>query len=201
MKNISTLLGGLALLGVAILFYLHFSGSPAKPAAAALNGSSAASGNLKIAYFDIDSLQTNYKDFKDAEDQLKTQDSDNKIRLNSLGTSYQKRLKELQDKAPTMSQAEGEAAQRELATLQQRYNQTEVELDQNMKKTQMDMMTRLHNDVEAFLKEYNKEKGFYYNFAYQPGVFIYYKDSALDITGDMIKGLNEQYEKKKKEKK
>ncbi|MBL0135149.1 MAG: OmpH family outer membrane protein [Chitinophagaceae bacterium] len=154
--------------------------------------------NFRIAYFDIDTLQEHYNSFQDAEEKIKAKENASKNQLNSLNASYQKRLRELQEKAPTMTQADGEAAQRELAQLEKQFQQKELELDQELKKMQMDLMTDLHKQVEDYLKTYNQGKGYAYIFSYSPGVLMYYKDSLYDITGDMIKGLNTLYKKENK---
>jgi outer membrane protein len=60
-------------------------------------------------------------------------------------------------------------------------------------------MTRnlnIKKKIEDFLKEYNKAKYYSYILVYDPG-FIYYKDETYNITADVIKGLNEEYRKKK----
>jgi outer membrane protein len=57
-------------------------------------------------------------------------------------------------------------------------------------------MQDVKTKIENFLKEYNKTKGYSYILAYEPGI-IYYRDSTLNITDDLVKGLNEQYSKKK----
>jgi outer membrane protein len=49
--------------------------------------------------------------------------------------------------------------------------------------------------VEEYLKEYNQNKGYAYILAYEPG-FIFYRDSALNITNDIIVGLNDKFKKK-----
>jgi outer membrane protein len=197
MKQISTILSVLSFVGVLILSVLFFKGK-SDSGAGIKTADSAGATDFKIAYFDIDTLQAYYKDFQDAENVLRSEEGSSRNELNSLGTYYQKRLRELQDKAPSMSQAEGEAAQRELAKLQQGYQQKELELDQRLKKSQVDQMTRLHADVEAYLKKFNESKGYAYIFSYQQGALMYFKDTAYDITQEMIKGLNEQYSSKKK---
>jgi len=50
--------------------------------------------------------------------------------------------------------------------------------------------------IEDYLKEYNKDKGYAFIFSSSPDL-MYYKDSAYDITPDVIKGLNILYKKKK----
>ena len=56
-----------------------------------------------------------------------------------------------------------------------------------------DILTR----IQDFLKVYNSDGRYDYVFSYEPG-FMFYKDSALNITGDVIKGLNDLYAKNKK---
>ena len=87
---------------------------------------------------------------------------------------------------------------REVGLLQQQYQKRKLELDQEMQKLQQDRMAELRKQVEEFLKEYNKSKKYSYILSYEPGFIIYYKDSAYDITGDLISGLNTQYKAKKK---
>ncbi len=200
MKQISTPLSIVSIVAVGILYFLHFSHTEKLQNQINRTVSGGDSVHFRIAYFDIDTLQSNYDKFKDAEGQLKTKENSIKSQLSELQFRYQKRLKELQDKAQAqnMTQSEADAAQRELARMQQEFQQKEVELDQEMKKLQMDLMTDLHDNVEAFLKTYNTNKGYAYIFSYQPGVMIYYKDTMYDITTDIIKGLNDEYKKGKK---
>jgi outer membrane protein len=198
MKNISTYLSILALLLVGVLFYLHYSGTGTKMDTS-VKTTVQDNGNFKIAYFDIDSLQEKYEYFRDVTGQIKAKEASITAQLNSLQDSYQKRIKEMQDKGPTMTQAEGEAAQREYAQMQQKYQQRQMTMEQELKKHQVEVMTDVRSRIEGYLKEYNKQKGYAYILSYEPGFMLYYKDSLYDITNDVIHGLNEEYKRKKKE--
>jgi outer membrane protein len=55
-----------------------------------------------------------------------------------------------------------------------------------------DILSRIQN----FLKDYNKDGKYDYIFSYEPG-FMFYKDSSLNITNDVIAGLNALYVKNK----
>lgn len=197
MRNISTYLSILALLGVGGLYYLHFSGQK-KSGAHKVSSVSKGNNNFRIAYFDIDSLQEKYTYFKDASGELKTKESKLEEQISSLQNSYQKRLKELQEKSTTMTQSEGEAAEREVAQMNQKFQQKQMAMEQDLKKHQMDVMTDVRNRIENYLKEYNKERGYAFILSYQPGFMLYYRDSVYDITNDVIEGLNEEYKKEKK---
>ena len=197
MKNISTYLSLLALILVGVLFYLHFNhpGFPHDHPPKAIGNEGA---HFKIAYFDIDSLQNNYQYFKDVSGQIKKKEGDITSQLTALQDSYQKRIKELQAKSTTMTQAEGEAAQREYTQMQQKYQQRQMAMEQDLKKNQIDMMSDVRSKIENYLKEYNKQHGFAFILSYEPGFMLYYKDTTYDITHDVISGLNEDYKQVKK---
>ena len=199
MRNISTFLSILALVAVGVLYYLHFKGEK-KSTPQTASKANTGSNNFRIAYFDIDSLQEKYNYFKDVSGEMKSKEANLTSQMDALQNSYQKRMKELQDKAPTMNQSEGEAAQREVAQMQQKYQQRQMSMEQDLKKHQIDLMTDVRNKIETYLKEYNREKGYAFILSYEPGFMLYYRDSVYDITDDVIKGLNEQYKKVKSEK-
>src|SRR5688572_12116219 len=199
MRNISTFLSILALVAVGFLYYLHFKGEK-KSVKQSSGKVSTGNNNFRIAYFDIDSLQEKYEYFKDVSGQMKNKEATMSSQMDALQNSYQKRLKELQDKGPTMTQAEGEAAQREVAQMQQKFQQRQMSMEQDLKKHQVDLMTDVRNKIENYLKEYNTEKGYAFILSYEPGFMLYYRDSVYDINNDVIRGLNEQYKKEKSEK-
>jgi outer membrane protein len=200
MRHISTYLSILALVAVGFLYYLHFK-QEKKSVVHTSKSVSTGSNDFRIAYFDIDSLQEKYQYFKDVSGQMKQKEANLSSQMDALQNTYQKRLKELQEKGPTMTQSEGEAAQREVAQMQQKFQQRQMSMEQDLKKHQVDLMTDVRNKIENYLKEYNREKGYAFILSYEPGFMLYYKDSVYDITDDVIAGLNEQYNAEKKEKK
>ncbi|HSB91781.1 MAG TPA: OmpH family outer membrane protein [Flavitalea sp.] len=197
MKNISTFLSIIALVLVGILYYLHFS---SKDNSHKVPGerSNRDSSNFRIAYFDIDSLQEHYQYFKDVSNDMKSKENAMASELSGMQATYQKKIREWQQKGPNMSQTEGEAAQREYAQMQQRYEQRQTALDQDLQKQKMEMMTDVRKKIETYLSDYNKTKGYAFILSYEPGFMLYYKDSTFDITNDVIKGLNDQYKQQKK---
>ena len=197
MRHISTYLSILALAAVGVLYYLHFK-QEKKSVVHTSKNVSTGSNDFRIAYFDIDSLQEKYQYFKDVSGQMKQKEANLTSQMDALQNTYQKRLKELQEKGPTMTQSEGEAAQREVAQMQQKFQQRQMSMEQDLKKHQVDLMTDVRNKIENYLKEYNREKGYAFILSYEPGFMLYYKDSVYDITDDVITGLNEQYKKEKK---
>ncbi len=79
-----------------------------------------------------------------------------------------------------------------LQSLQERKQVLDNELYGYNTKMKEDILNRIQN----FLKDYNKDQRYDYIFSYEPG-FMFYKDSSLNITPDVIQGLNALYEKNK----
>ena len=197
MKNVSTILSVVALVLISILFYLHFSSKAASGSSKeAKHASGKEATNFRIAYFDIDSLQEHYSYFQDVSVELKTKENAITAELSRMQSGYQAKIKEWQQRGPNMSQTEGEAAQRQYAQMQQSYEQRQLALEQELQKLRVEKMNDVRNRIEDFLKEYNKKKEYAFILSYEPGFMLYYKDSAYDITNEVVKGLNVDYKKK-----
>ena len=195
MKNIPTILSALALVLVAILFFLLFSRTSTPHTSAQVPARQPASA-FKIAYFDIDSLEANYRYFKDVLSQVKDRENAMNAELGSMEKTYQKKITEWQQKSSTMSQAESEQVQREYATMQQNYQSRKQTLQAELFKQNEDLKSNIKRKIENYLKDYNKDRNYSFIFAYEPNSFMYYQDTAYNITQDLIIGLNSTYKKK-----
>lgn len=107
------------------------------------------------------------------------------------------KMSEYQNQATTMTQAQGEMAQQDLMQRQQKLQSRKQELDQEYQGLYMRLNTDMKRKIEAFLNDYNKDNTYSYIFAYESGLF-FYKDSAFNITRDVVSGLNAMYKKQNK---
>ncbi len=191
MKNVSVALNVILLIAVGILYFLFFNekGSSATTPKGAKDAVTT-SLSTKLAYFDMDSIENRYTYIKEVREQLKAKEQAISGEMNGLKKGYTDRIQQLQAKAQTMSQQEGEAAQAEINQMQQKLQQREAELTQNLQGEQFKMMQDINKNIEEFLKTFNKQKQYAFIFSHQPGDFIYYKDSMCNITSDIVNGLN-----------
>ena len=197
MNKISTILSVLALLLVGVLYYLHFNHrEELKKSTASV--SKEPNSKFNIAYFHVDSLQTNYKEFKDAFEKIRQKENSMNAELANMNNRYQKKIKEWQTKGENMTQAEAAQAQQEYNMMQETFQSRKAELEQQLQKQQIDLMGELRKKIEDFLKDFNKNETYSYIISYDPGI-IYYGDSAYDITNDVVKGLNKLYDEKEKD--
>jgi outer membrane protein len=194
MKNVAVGMNIILALAVAVLFYLQFS---PKKLANAVEGNSKAvnAGNFKIAYFESDSIQNNFEYFKEIRASLQVKDQANSRQLNELKTIFTNKYQELQKSAQSLSQAELANRQQELVQMEKTYQGKEQMMAQEMQEESFKKLQDVNKKNEAYLKEYNKDKGYAYIFSSAPE-FMYLKDSTYNITDDLTKGLNKLYPKK-----
>lgn len=194
MKNVSTLMNVVLAVAVAILFYLHFSSSKKTNSVTSTNAT-VASGNFKIGYFEMDSIENHYEYFKEVRNTLRGKEQDNGRQLAEMKNTFVAKYQELQKTAQGMTQAELAGKQQELSQMEKTFQNKEQMMNQELQNESFKRLQEVKKKIEDFLKEYNKDKGFSYIMTNSPDL-IYLKDTVYNITGDLIVGLNSQYKKK-----
>lgn len=161
----------------------------------------ASSSELKIAYVEVDSIMTQYKYCVENSAVLekKAQNIENTIsaKAQAFQTAYNKFQDDIQNNRIT-SQAEGEARQ---AALQKQ--QADIQALQQRLSTEFQAETEKFNEalrdsIKNYLEQYNKDKKYSLILTKQ-GDNILYADRALDITDEVVAGLNKAYKGAPKE--
>jgi outer membrane protein len=202
MKQISTILNVVLLAAVGYLYYYNFSGKKSTAATAdkktggEKNAASTGIPHGNIAYIEIDSLHENYLYYKSLKDELERRQKTGTQALEEKQKRFQARAGQLQQRAQSMTPQEQEAAGKEMDNMQQELARGKQDLDNQLFELSNNMKTNVLKNVQNFLLEFNKDKKYDYILSYEPG-FMFYKDSTLNITSDVINGLNEMDKKKK----
>ena len=195
MKNFTLGLNIVLVVAVGILFYLHFSG--AKGANSPTTSTkSVPSGNFRIAYFEGDSVQTQFEYFKEIQNQLQAKGQENSKQLGEMKNIFNSKLQDFQKVAQSLSQAEQASKQQELMQMEKAFQGKEKMMSDEFQDEQFKKLQDVKKKIEDYLKVYNKDKGYAFIFSSSPDL-MYLKDSVYDITPDVIRGLNELYKKKK----
>jgi outer membrane protein len=153
---------------------------------------------FRIAYFEMDSIESNLFMLKDLRLEMNKREEAMDRELDELKKNFQQKFDyyRAQAQAGGMTQAQSEAANQEMKSTDEAIRNRKQELEGKYN----DFVNMNQNDIKTkikdFLKEYNANKNYSYIVANDLG-FLYYKDSAYNITADVIKGLNEMYKSKK----
>jgi outer membrane protein len=203
MKNALLLLNVVLAIAVAVLFYLHFSknGNPTAKSAGIALKDSASPKELKIAYVDLDSIQEHYSYFREKMDDFERKKGNADRDLNNAFQRIENERVAFVQKGNAITQVEAEAFQREYTRKMQNLENQKKTLENNIQQEGVKTMEELKKKINEFLTEYNKTKGYSYIFSFSSTInVLFYKDTAYDITNEVLAGLNEAYNKTKDKK-
>ena len=177
-----------------------------QPAAASAGEST---GNVKIAYVEVDSLMTQYEFCKEFTLILQKESTNARNTLNQKGQALQNAAANFQQKLQNngfTSREQAESQQAAIQRQQQSLQELQARLENELANETNKYNEGLRDSLQHFLAAYNKDKKYDLILTKQ-GDNILYAAKRFDITNDVINGLNKRYkstlktEAKKEEKK
>lgn len=201
MKNGLLIWNVVLTLATGFLLVKQFSGAkgPKSGSRQAATDSSGAAGPFRIAYFEMDSVAANFGLVKDLRKELQgkeeaiTSEMDNRSRAMQQKFDYYQKLAQ----AGNLNETQSEAASKEMKSMDEEMKNRRQQLDQEYNNFMVTRQNDIKTKIEDFLKDYNAKKNYSYIVSYEQGLF-YFKDTAYNITADVVKGLNEKYASAKK---
>jgi Skp family chaperone for outer membrane proteins len=148
----------------------------------------------RIAFFFMDSVQSKFELVKESADRVR---SEGKRMENALQAEMQKaqdRYNELMGKDHTYStQAELKSDQDEIAELGAKIQDMRSNSQDRLDQMQTRMLQEITSQIQGFLEEYNRTTGYDFIFSIQDGGQIWVGNKGLDITSDVVSGLNKRH--------
>jgi outer membrane protein len=190
-KNLSLILNVILIIAVGILYFLHFSSGHSSKSA---TGSITMGGtDIPVAYIIEDSIMNHYDLSRDLESRLNRKQTD-------LENSYQTRAQNLQEeienyrkRAGTLAPRDAQNIENQLTQKQQNLYQYQQSLNQEMVDEQNKVNDELYDHVTNYLEDYAKTNGYKIILNLKRGSGMLYGVNTLNITDEVIKGLNEKY--------
>ena len=193
--NISIGLNVVLPIAVAVLYVLHFKGGSASgPEAEAVRSTPV---DLSIAYVNSDSLLKNYDFFKDLEKKfMATRDKLN-AEYENRAKGLQQEISNFQSTAGNMTISQARAVEEDLRKKQQNLMMYQDQLSQQLMQEEAKMNTQLYDQVSEYLRDYGITKDLQIVLTYTKGSGVLYANDSLDITDQVLVGLNEAYKAQK----
>lgn len=189
------ILTGILTIAVIILFYLHFKSPAAVQTVpdAVVHTTPVASN---IVYVNSDSLLDNYIFFKNKKKEFESREEEIRLHLKGESDKLQKDAADYQDRAATMTENERAKKEEELMMRQQTLMKKKDEMLGSFDQKQDKFNEQLYAKLSSYLREYNKGKNYTFILGYQKGGGILFANDSLDITGQVLEGLNKEFETK-----
>ena len=198
MKKI--ILGIIATAGINAILTLSGCNNNSTPAANEAGESTAVAGS--IVYFNLDRVINEYDMANDLRSVAETKFNSINQEVNRRGTKLEKDSKAFQDKINKglMTQSVAEIQYKKLQDQQNSFNQYAAQKQQEIAEEQQVMMNQIADAIKTFIDNFNAEKGYAMILTTQGDILpapIVTADPALDITDEVLEGLNAEYVKSK----
>lgn len=206
-QKISIVLNAVLLIAVGVLFYMVFS---MKKQLTGIYGNDTLSvatlplpkAEGKTMYINIDSLEAKYDYFIKIKAQLeklgKSNEAEIKGMYNNFQNTYQKYQQQMESQS--MTQEQYQEAQMTLAEMEKSIREKEERISENYAKEAERLNNQFLKNIEAYLKKKSQEHNYSYVLAYAKGANLLYVNDSLDITKQVVTGLNTEYKATQAEK-
>jgi outer membrane protein len=191
MKNASLILNVVLLVAVVVLFVLHFSSG--KSSGGSLTGASSGPSNLKVAYVNQDTVLKYYDFVKVNSEKFDAKAKDADKQLTTRQEALQREVQQYRANVGTLTIGQAQAIEQSLQQKGQNLQMLEQQLTQQMGEEQQRIATELYQKITDYLKVYSKERGIEVILKLDRGSDLLYAGDSLDISKDVVKGLNEAW--------
>lgn len=196
---ITLIIGSLGLLIAIAALVFVFTGAPCCKTTKTDTNSS---GEIRIAWVNTDTILSQYDFVEDINDELAIYEKNLQDKYTSSVTAFQneynayiKKASEYQLTLAQQKQKEEELGQKQIAI-----QQLEAELSQMAMNEKTLRNMEIHDTLVNFIARFNKDNNYTYILERAYGGGILWADTSLEITNEILKGLNEEYKAIKKEK-
>ena len=203
MKNTSLILSIVALVAVVVFGALSLTKGE-KGADVQKDGEAveAAASKGDIVYIDLDRILMEYDMANDLRSVVETKVQNIEAEVTRRGKKLENDVKEFQDKMNKglMTRSVAEVQQQKLIKQEQDFNNYAAQKQQEIQEEQLVMMNQLGDAIKTFIDNYNVEKQYAMIITNNGGSPVVAANPALNITDDVLAGLNDEYIKSKNNK-
>lgn len=203
MKKTPLILSIIALVGVVALAIVAICGG--KNTAKVADGTEAAAQAGAVVYFNLDRVLEEYDMANDLRSEVESKIESINQEVNRRGSKLDKDIRAFQDKIDKglLTRSVAEVQSQKLSEQQAEFQNYANQKQQEIAEEQAVMMNRIADAIKTFVDEYNADKQFAMIIATQGDILpspVVTADESLDVTEDILAGLNEAYVKEKSKK-
>jgi len=201
MKKTPLILSIIALVGVVALTVLTIVGHCGAKKTSS-EGETATAQAGAVVYFNLDKVLEEYDYANDLRSVAQTKIESINQEVNRRGSKLEKDVNAFQDKINKglLTRSVAEAQSQKLTQQQQEFQNYAAQKQQEINEEQAVMMNNIADAIKTFIDEYNADKQYAMIIATQGDILpapVVAADPSLDITEDLLQGLNAAYVKEK----
>ncbi|MGN6639073.1 MAG: OmpH family outer membrane protein [Mucilaginibacter sp.] len=152
-----------------------------------------------VVYVNQDTLLNNYEYFKAIKTKLQDLSNKAQAEISAKGTAFQKEVAAYQRSASSLTPMQKAATEKKLAKKQQDLQTLSQGTAKQLQDMEAEENAKLYDRIATYLKTYTKAKGYKIVLTYsKSNPAMLYGDESLDVTKEVLAGLNEDYKKESK---
>ena len=202
MKNTSLILSVISLVAVVAFGVISLTGKNTADVATSEVEATEGAAKGDIVYIDLDRILMEYDMANDLRSVVETKVQNIQAEITRRGKKLENEVKTFQEKLDKglMTRSVAEAQGQKLQEQEIEFNNYAAQKEQEIQEEQLVMMNQLGDAIQTYLTNYNAEKQYAMILTNSGGAPVIAADAALDITDDVLAGLNEEYIKSKNNK-
>jgi outer membrane protein len=196
MKYLNTILIALLAAAVIVLYVLHFGQGKDEQSNVSTGLVTEFSGDLPIAYVNIDSILPKMKMFTDLQAEMQSEQQKMEASFANRYKTFEQSVSRYQNDVSKGLLTRSEMQEKEQQLNNERINLEGLQNDYMAKLQEKNIVSnrKITDYIMEYLKEYNEDKNFKYIFSYSFGSNLLYANEELEITDEVVNGLNMKYE-------
>jgi outer membrane protein len=201
MKNISVLINIILGIAVAVLYVLYFTAPDISEEIMEYEARGESYNPSKeIVFVNFDTLLSKYDMFFDLQKQFLERQQKMESELNVSSRAYERQVVDFQDKVQKglVTRSTAQEMETQLMQVQQDLMQRREQYSRELMEEEQVMNRQLQHSIYDFLEEFNDTRNFQYILSHSFGGPFLYTDKGLNITKEVVDGLNRKYRESKR---
>jgi outer membrane protein len=153
--------------------------------------------DLKVAYVLTDSVISKFDFYKEKSEEITDKGRQFENELGSRARGFEQEVANFEQTAGSMTPNQARAKQEELMRKERNLMTYRDNLMQELSADESKLYTEVYDMVQEYMSVYAEEKDLELILSYTRGGAIWYSKKAMDITDDVIAGLNKKYNENK----
>jgi outer membrane protein len=146
-----------------------------------------------IVYVDSNQLINNYKGMQDARKVYQQKATSWKANVDTLAQEVQQQIMQYEKESGKMTAKERQLSQELIRTKQKQLMDYQQAMNTQAQQEDSKMTTEVISQINAYIKKYGEKKGYKIVMAATDYGNIAYANEGLDITEEVLEGLNKEY--------
>lgn len=203
MKNLEKYLVYVLLGAVFILFFLQFRNRSGNQSASnelisANTEKTGASKAGRIYYVNTDTVWDKYEYVQEITNLLNVKKKQYEERMERELRTFERDVNEFREKGMSMTEMEVQIKQKDLMRREGELSQLKEELETKFLEEEKEWNDKLRADIISFIEEKNQNRSYDYILGYSVSSNIILANDSLNITDEIVEGINAKYAEKNK---